>query len=401
MSRGKIAGILIAVALVGLIGWRAFSGSSTGNRRGPGGDPNAPVAVTAVAVATEDVPLTLDALGTVQALNTVTVRPQVGGQIDSIAFREGQEIKKGDVIAVIDPRTFQAQLDQATAKKKQDEALLGSAQSTLKRYEELMQKNFVAAQDLENQRHTVRQLQAQVGADDAAIANARVQLGYTTVRAPIDGLAGIRLVDEGNIVQSGQSAGIVVLTQVHPITVVFSLPEQHLALVRRSQDGGLAVKALDRTDNRVIAEGTLRVIDNQIDSTTGTFKLKAEFENADNALWPGQFVNVRLGVSDLKNALVVPQQALQRGPEGTYVYLVGDDDTVRMQPVKAGIEAPGGKVVIADGVSAGQRVVTEGQFRLKPGARVQALAPGEVRLPEASPATNDTNKAAPRRRRDG
>lgn len=400
MSRGKTLVIVIAVALVGLIGYRALSNGGASQRRG-GNDADAPIPVTAVAATTEDVPLNLDALGTVQALNTVSVRPQVGGQIEAILFKEGQEIAKDDVIARIDARTYQTQLDQTVAKKKQDEAQLGGARSTLKRYEELIQKNFVAAQDLENQRHTVRQLEALVAADEAAIANARVQVGYTVIRAPIAGLAGIRQLDVGNLVQGSQSDAIVVLTQVHPINVLFTLPEQQLERVRAAGPS-LKVTARDRGDNRVVAEGTLSVIDNQIDATTGTFKLKAEFENADNKLWPGQFVNVRLEVGALTDAVTVPTQALQRGPDGSYVYLVKEDTSVALQPVKAGAEAAGGRTVVLEGVKAGDKVVSEGQFRLKPGAKVLALAPGETPPPPAAPAPGDKPAGdTPRRRRGG
>ncbi|HJU38385.1 MAG TPA: efflux RND transporter periplasmic adaptor subunit, partial [Tahibacter sp.] len=370
MSRWKILAVVAAVAVAGIVGYRLLSPAGSADRRGAGNDANRTIPVTAVPVAVENVDLHLDALGTVQALNTVTVRPQVGGQIDSIRFKEGQEIRKDDVIAVIDPRTYQSQLDQAVAKKKQDEAQLGAARSTLKRYEELIQRNFVAGQDLENQRHTVAQLEATVVADAAAIDNARTQLSYTTIRAPIDGLAGIRQVDVGNLVQGGQTNGIVVLTQVHPINVVFTLPEQNLELVRGVGGEPLEVVALDRTDNHEVARGTLAVIDNQIDATTGTFKLKAEFANEDNALWPGQFVNIRLKVRTIANATTVPAQALQRGPEGSYVYVVKDDSTVAMQPVKTGSDAGAGKLMITEGLTAGQRVVTEGQFSLKPGAKV-------------------------------
>lgn len=404
MSRGKIIVILIGVVLAGFVGYRLYSGSGqqgAGMRRG-GADADAPIPVTAVAAAVENVPLNLDALGTVQALNTVSVRPQVGGQIEAMLFREGQEIAKDEVIARIDARSYQAQLDQAVAKKKQDEAQLGGARSTLKRYEELIQKNFVAAQDLENQRHTVRQLEALVASDEAAIASARVQLGYTTIRAPIAGLAGIRQVDVGNIVQGGQSDAIVVLTQVHPINVVFTLPEQQLERVRAAGPD-LKVSARDRGDNRVVAEGRLSVIDNQIDAATGSFKLKAEFSNDANTLWPGQFVNVRLEVGALANALTVPSQALQRGPDGAYVYVVKEDSTVALQPVKTGAEAGGGRTVVLEGLRAGERVVSEGQFRLKPGAKVLALAPGETPPAPAMPAAGEaaTSGETPRRRRSG
>ncbi|WP_257386694.1 efflux RND transporter periplasmic adaptor subunit [Tahibacter caeni] len=404
MSRGKLIVVVIAVALAGLIGYRTFSNSASSPRRFGGSDADTPIPVTAVAAASENVVLNLDALGTVQALNTVSVRPQVGGQIEAILFKEGQEIAKDEVIARIDARSYQTQLDQAAAKKKQDEALLAGARSTLKRYEELIQKNFVAAQDLENQRHTVRQLEATVAADEAAVANARVQLGYTVIKAPIAGLAGIRQVDVGNLVQGSQTDAIVVLTQVHPINVLFTLPEQQLERVRAAGPA-LKVSARDRGDNREVAEGMLSVIDNQIDSTTGTFKLKAEFANDGNTLWPGQFVNVRLEVGEIANAVTVPTQAVQRGPDGSYVYLVKEDSSVALQPVKPGTEAPGGKTVVLEGLKAGDRVVSEGQFRLKPGSRVLALTPGET--PPPAPAgdakSGDPAKSAepPRRRRGG
>ncbi len=407
MSRGKIVVILIVVGLAGLILYRSFSGGSgTGQRRGSS-DADAPIPVTAVAATTENVALNLDALGTIQALNTVSVRPQVGGQIEAILFKEGEEIAKDEVIARIDARTYQTQLDQTLAKKKQDEAQLGGARSTLKRYEELIQKNFVAAQDLENQRHTVRQLEALVAADEAAAAAARVQMGYTTIRAPISGLAGIRQVDVGNLVQGGQTEAIVVLTQVRPINGVFTLPEQQLERVRAAGQQ-LKVTARDRSDDRIVAVGTLSVIDNQIDATTGTFKLKAEFPNTENTLWPGQFINIRLEVGELTNAVTVPTQALQRGPDGSYVYLVTSESTVTLQPVKPGAEAPGGRTVVLDGLKAGDKVVSEGQFRLKPGAKVLALAPGETPPTTAAPGASGETKPGeakpgetPRRRRGG
>ncbi len=301
MSRWKWALTAVAVVLVGVIAWRLIAnreaaGGGAGGRAGPGGN-DAPVPVTVVPVEQKDVPIYLSALGTVQALNTVTISAQVSGQIQSINFKEGQEVKAGDTIAVIDPRTFQSALDQASAKKRQDEAQLTASKSTLARYTELIKKNFVAAQDLENQNQLVRQQEALVSADDAAISTARTQLGYTKIIAPIDGIAGIRQVDVGNLVTANSGSGLVVLTQIHPLNVVFSLPEQDLDEVRAP--GGadaFPVSALDRTDAHSIAEGSLKVVDNQIDTTTGTFKLKAEFANETNALWPGQFVNVRVRV---------------------------------------------------------------------------------------------------------
>jgi len=390
MSRWKWALIAVAVVLVGVIAWRLIAqreaaGGGMGTRGGAGGGgADQPVPVTVVAVEQKDVPIYLSALGTVQALNTVTVNAQVSGQIQSINFKEGQEVKTGDTIAVIDPRTFQSALDQATAKKRQDEAQLTASKSTLARYTELIKKNFVAAQDLENQNQLVRQQEALVAADDAAISTAKTQLGYTRITAPIDGIAGIRQVDVGNLVTANSGSGIVVLTQVHPINVIFNLPEQDLEKVRAPAGADpLPVSALDRTDAHTIADGALKVIDNQIDTTTGTFKLKSEFQNEKNALWPGQFVNVRVKVSTVDKGLVVPATAVQRGPDGSYAYVVQPDSTVKMTPLKVGDEAGDSTILITSGLALGDKVVTEGQFRLKPGSKVEALAPGQ-----AAPATS-------------
>ena len=393
MSRWKPALAVAALLAAAALGWHLLHrGAAPGadgddTRRGPGGENAAPVPVTVVPVVAKDVPVYLTALGTVQALNTVTVNAQVGGQLEALHFAEGQEVKQGDLLAEIDPRTFQAALDQAQAKKKQDAAQLTASQSTLARYEELMKKNFVSAQDLENQRQSVRQQQALIAADDAAIASARTQLGYTRVTAPITGIAGIRQIDVGNLVQANAGSGIVVLTQVHPINVMFTLPEQNLDGVRTAQRaaaGGLEVAALDRTDAHVIATGALRVIDNQIDTATGTFKLKSEFGNADNALWPGQFVNVRVRLRTVVGGLVVPATAVQRGPEGNYVYALQADDTVAMKAVATAGDAGDDGVLVSSGIAAGDKVVTEGQFRLKPGSKVQALAPGEAPAPPSA-----------------
>jgi multidrug efflux system membrane fusion protein len=376
MSRWKWLLLLVVAVMIGL-GYRTYRHNQQEKYK-PVDD--TPVAVSAAVVTRSQVPIVLEALGTAQGLNTVTVRPQVGGQIEAIGFAEGQEIKKDAVIARIDARSYQAQLEQAIAKKRQDQAQLDSAADTLKRYEDLIQKGYVSTQDRENQRHTVAQFQALVAADTAAISNAQVSLDYTTIRAPIDGIAGIRQVDVGNLVQAGQASGIVVLTQVHPINVVFTLPEQTLSQVRASQTGTatLAVQALDRGDRHVVASGTLSVIDNQIDSSTGSYKLKAQFDNADKALWPGQFTNVRLELRTV-SGLVIPIQSLQRGPEGSYVYLVQNDNSVALLKVDGLVETADGRVMVGSGLSEGQRVVTAGQFRLKPGSKVEVVAPEQAK----------------------
>ncbi|MES1153468.1 MAG: efflux RND transporter periplasmic adaptor subunit, partial [Rhodanobacter sp.] len=304
MSRfWKIALIVIAVIVVAAVGFRllhkpapagpASAQSATKSKGGKDGkDETPPVPVTVVPVVKQNVPVYLTALGTVQALNTVTVNPQVGGQLLSLEFTEGQPVKKGQVLAQIDPRTYQAAYDQATAKQRQDQALLETAKSNLTRSQDLAAKGYISKQDLDTLRNTAAQYAAMVAADAASVRDSQVQLAYTKVISPIDGLAGIRNVDPGNVVTT--STGIVTLTQLHPINVMFTLPEQNLDMVRAAaaQEGAsLQVTALDRTDSHPIASGgVLKVIDNQIDTSTGTFRLKSEFPNAKNELWPGQFV---------------------------------------------------------------------------------------------------------------
>lgn len=392
MSRSKLIISVVAVLVVAAVAWR-IAGAPKNPHEGQNRE-EGPIPVTAVAAAAQDVPLFLTALGTVQALNTVTISAQVGGQLTALHFREGQAVKKGDLIAEIDPRTYQAALDQAIGLRKQHEAQLAASRSTLKRYDELSGQKFVSAQDLENQRQTVRQQEAQVASDEAAISSARTQLGYTRITAPIDGLAGIRQVDVGNLVQANATA-IVVLTQTQPINVMFNLPQQDMAKVREADATPLKVLALSRTDATPIAEGELVVIDNTIDTSTATFRLKSEFPNADGRLWPGEFVNVRLQVRTVRDGIVVPATGVQQGPQGEYAWIVQGDDTVKMQPVKTAGPVDGGLMLIAEGIALGDRVVTEGQFRLKVGSKVKPLAPGEVAAPTPPPADADKT---PRRR---
>ena len=396
MTRGKWIILVVVLAVAGMLAWRFFGSDSTpqGGTRGPGAGRDAPIAVTVVPATARDVPVFLTALGTVQALNTVTVSAQVSGQLMAVHFEEGEEVRKGDLIAEIDPRTYQAALDQALAKKKQDEAQLAASRSTLKRYDELIEKKFVSAQDLENQRQVVRQQEAIVAADNAAINNARTQLGFTRVVAPIDGHAGIRQVDVGNLVQAN-GTGIVVLTQTQPINILFNLPQQDMAKVREAGTAPLKVLALSRTEGATIAEGELKVIDNTIDTSTATFRLKSEFPNTDRKLWPGEFVNVRLQVKTVQGGIVVPSTGVQQGPDGEYAWVVQGDDTVKMQKVVSAGVVDGGSLLVAEGLAAGDRVVTEGQFRLKTGSKVKPLAPGEVAAPSppAEAAAKNTRRA--------
>ena len=412
MSRfWKIALVVVAVIVVGAVGFRLLhkpaadggqAGEQSGQRKGQGQDKDkdTPVPVTVEPVVKQDVPVYLTALGTVQALNTVTINPQVSGQMLSINFKEGQEVKKGDLLAQIDPRTFQAAYDQAVAKQEQDEAQLATAQSTLKRNDALVAKGYVAQLDMDTFRNNVANLTATVAADKAAVRSAKVNLDYTRIVSPIDGVAGIRNVDPGNVVTT--TTAVVTLTQIHPIYVTFNLPEQNLEMVRTAaSDGGdpLEVLALDRADAHTIAaDGQLNVVDNQIDTTTGTFKLRSIFQNAKGDLWPGQFVNVRLKVRTVAGGLVIPAQAVQRGPDGDYVYLVQQDETVKMNPVKVAGEVGDSHVMIGSGLALNDKVVTEGQFRLKPGSKVKALKPGEV---PAAPTAAEMDKAKKNAQKQG
>jgi len=386
MSRfWKIVLLVVAVLVIAVVGMRLMGGKK-GDAAGPaaegrqGADPaNAgPVPVTVIEAVRQDVPVYASALGTVAAMNTVTVSPQVGGQLISLNFKEGQEVKKGDLLAQIDPRTLQASYDEAAAAKRQNQAQLATARSNYQRSNSAEYRQYVAKTDLDTQRNQVAQFESAVAANEASMRAAQVQLQYTRVTAPISGIAGIRAVDAGNIVSAGTA--LVTLTQIHPIHVVFNLPERQLPAVREAQAAGAVdIAALDRNDAHVLTDGgKLDVVDNQISSDSGTFRARALFDNADNSLWPGQFVNVRMQLRTIADGVVIPTQAVMRGPDGEYVYIVKPDSTVAMQTVKSGVEVGDSQVQITEGLKGGERVVSEGQFRLKPGAKVTALKPGET-----------------------
>jgi multidrug efflux system membrane fusion protein len=329
-----------------------------------------PAPVLATAAVSADVPVYLNAVGTTKALNTVTVRSQVDGKLIAVNFQEGQDVKKGDILARIDPTMFKAAYDQAAAKKAQDEALLANAKNDLTRYEQLAATNAINRQQADTQRALVAQYTAQVQSDQAAIESAQATLGYTDVRAPIDGRTGIRQVDVGNIIHASDSGGIVVITQIKPIAVTFNIPQQDIQTVNDAfAKGPLAADALRSDNNKVIEHGTLTVVDNQVDSSTGTVKLKAEFPNANVPLWPGQFVNVRLLIDTLKGVTVIPTGAVQRGPNGTFVYVVGDDSKAAMRPIKIERQDEN-QTVVASGVTPGDKVVTTGFVRLTDGTQV-------------------------------
>ncbi|HEV2000770.1 MAG TPA: efflux RND transporter periplasmic adaptor subunit [Xanthobacteraceae bacterium] len=352
-----------------------------GGRRGAGsGEGPVPVLVAAAALA--DVPIYLEGVGTVRALNTVTVRPQVDGKLIKVSFKEGQDVEAGYVLAEIDPTTYQAQLDQATAKKAQDQALLANAKLDLERYEKLAASTAGTRQQADTQKSTVAQLDAQVRLDQAAIDNAQAYLSYTKIIAPLAGRTGIRQVDQGNIVHASDATGIVVITQIRPISVFFSLPQQNLPRINAAfAKDPLAVEAIGGNDRTVVGRGTLQVVDNQVDQATGTVKLKAEFPNPDLQLWPGQFVNVRLLIETLPQVVVVPTAAVQRGPSGTFVYVV-QDDTAAMRPVTVSNQDEN-RSVIASGLKPDERVVTTGFARLTDGSAVTVEAAGAGEQPPA------------------
>jgi multidrug efflux system membrane fusion protein len=309
----------------------------------------------------------------------------VDGELQRVAFVEGQMVKKGQLLAQIDPRPNQAAFDQAIATEAKDRALLGSAMSDLERYVKLAPQNLASQQTLDTQRSLVAQLQAQLKVDHALIDNARTQLEYTSIVSPIAGRTGIRKVDPGNNVHAADTNGIVVVTQMQPISIIFTLPEDELLSVTRALDAGaVAVAALSRDDKTQLDGGSLALIDNQIDPSTASMRLKAIFPNRENTLWPGQFVNVRVLVKQQQNVLTVPADAIQHGPDGLFTYVVKADSSVEMRPLKTG-EDSDGVVVVTDGLSAGERVVISNQYRLQPGAHVRLLASAQPE-PQIAPA---------------
>jgi len=334
----------------------------------------AAVPVVVATAAQQDVPIYYDALGTVYALNTVAIRAQVNGQIISIDFRQGQDVQRGDVLARIDPAPYKAALDQAIAKKSEDEAQLIDDEKDLARFQTLVVRNAETQQDVDSQQAKVDTTKATIDADQAAIEAAQTQLDFATITAPIDGVVGFRQVDIGNVIHTTDAGPLTVLTQIKPCTVIFTLPQSDLGPVREAMlHGTVSVLALDQDGNQQLAEGKLLLINNQIDQSTSTIQLKAEFPNADERLWPGEFVHIRILITTRKDAVTIPAVALQRGPDGYFVWVITPNDTVEQRPIDARIVSE--DLVIANkGLNAGEQVVVEGQTRLDNGTHVAIRA---------------------------
>jgi len=380
--------VVASIAAAGFLAACSHSSSGSGaDKPGDAGD-DAPIPVTVTTVASQDVPIYFNGLGSVLAFNSATILAQVSGQLVAVPFKEGDEVKAGDLLAQVDPRTYQATLDQALAKKAQDQATLASDKLDLKRYQTLLPGGYVNRQQVDQQAATVQSAEALVHADEAAIEGDQVQLSFCTIRAPFAGVVGIRQVDVGNLVSATNQTGIVVLTQIKPIAVTFTLPEQSLAQIRAADTQQLTVLAMNRDNQAELARGQLTAFDNQIDQSTGTIKLKAAFANEDKALWPGQFVNARLLVRTQHGALIVPSQAVQLGPNGAFVYVVDAQQAVQIRTVTPGA-SEGGVTVIAQGLAAGENVVVDGQSRLQAGTKVKtsamAAAPATAPAPPPAP----------------
>jgi membrane fusion protein, multidrug efflux system len=345
----------------------------------PRSKPHAPAAarsttvpVTVAPVAQRDIPIFLQALGTVQASLTVSVRSQIDGKLQSVNFVEGQEVHKGDILAQIDPRALKAALDQATAKKAQDAAQLVAAQKDLTRFQDLGRKAFETQQNIDQQQAKVDQLKASIDADQGAIESAQTQLSYATITAPIDGRVGFRQVDAGNIIHASDQNPLTVITQIKPVTSILTLPQEDLAAVREAMlQGAVPVLAFDQDNAKQLAQGELLLIDNQIDQTTSTIRLKARFPNEDERLWPGEFVHLRVKVDTRKDAVTIPPVALQRGPNGFYAWVIKADDTAEQRTIDAST-VNDDVTIVTKGLKPGEKVVVNGQYRLQQGSHVDA-----------------------------
>jgi membrane fusion protein, multidrug efflux system len=367
----RTAWLFLMPLLAGVVGLGWYFGREPTKVVAPQRPAAATIPVASAYAERGDFPIFLTGLGTVQAYNMVTVKARVDGHLDKVAFVEGQTVKEGDLLAQIDPRPLQAQLAQARAAKIRAEAQLANAKLDLERSKTLVAREFATRQSVDTQRALVAQLEAAVQGDQAAIDSAEVQLGYTTIVSPISGRTGMRLVDKGNIVRATDTNALVVITQVQPISVVFTLPQDVLGDVNREMSRGpLKVFAHNQGGTTLLGEGVLALVDNQVDAATGTIRLKAIFANSDNALWPGQFVNARLLLRIRREVVTVPAQAVQRGPNGAFAYVIKSDQSVEQRPVKVGYTREGTSL-IEEGLKSNDQVVIEGQYKLRAGARVQ------------------------------
>ncbi|SUE24391.1 Acriflavine resistance protein A precursor [Ralstonia mannitolilytica] len=395
--------VVIILALVGYAIYHAMHRNSggpggAGGRGGRAAMAGKPMPVMVAAATRGDINVVLSALGNVTPVNNATVKTRVDGQLVRLAFTEGQTVKAGDLLAEIDPRTYQAQLAQAEGQLARDQALLQNARLDLQRYQTLLAQDSIAKQQVDTQAALVRQYEGTVKLDQGNVDNARVQLSYTRITAPVSGRVGLRQVDPGNIVHASDTNGIVVITQVDPISVIYTIPEDSLPKVMpRLQSGDkLPVEAWDRAQTTVLAHGTLMTVDNTIDNTTGTVKLRAQFPNQSAMLFPNQFVNVRMRVDTLRDQVIVPGAAIQRGTQGTFVYVVGEDSKVTLRVVKLGV-TEGERVSVAQGLKAGERVVVDGADKLRDGAPVEVIQPGAG--PASAPAAGQDGQQGRRHRR--
>jgi multidrug efflux system membrane fusion protein len=388
---GWVIAIALLALLLGLL-WRAFFVTPV--------RPQAPAPVVPVRTARvqqQTVPMTRTGVGTVVPVMSVTVHTRVDGQLDSVAFKEGQDVKAGQVLVRIDARIYKAQLNQSVAQKAKDAAALANANVDLKRYEELIKADATTRQTLDTQRSLVNQLRAALQNDQAQIELARVNLGYTTITAPITGRVGARLVDPGNIVHAADPNGLLVINQIDPIAVQFTLPEsafQAINAALHASAAPLAVQAIDRSTHQVLASGPLVLLNNQIDASTGTIMLKAQFPNPQYRLWPGQSVDARIVLGQRVQALTAPSAVVQRGPDGLYAYVIDESGQARVQPIQVDDDdSQGGIAVITQGLSAGQRVVVQGQYRLTPGARTVEMQTANTPLSSGGSQTQGDDKS--------
>ncbi|CAJ0819633.1 MULTISPECIES: MdtA/MuxA family multidrug efflux RND transporter periplasmic adaptor subunit [Ralstonia] len=401
--------VLVILVLIGYAVWHATHRNAGGpggaGRGGSGGRgaamANKPMPVMVATATKGDINVVISALGNVTPVANVTVKSRVDGQLVRVNFTEGQNVKAGDLLAEIDPATYQAQLLQAQGQLARDQALLQNAKLDLQRYQTLAAQDSISKQQVDTQASLVRQYEGTVKLDQGNVDNARVQLSYTRITAPVSGRVGLRQVDPGNIVHASDTNGIVVITQIDPMTVIYSIPEDSLPKVMpRLQSGEkLPVDAWDRAQTTVLAHGTLMTVDNQIDNTTGTVKLRAQFPNQNAALFPNQFVNVRMRVDTLHDQVIVPGAAIQRGTQGTFVYIVGQDSNVTLRVVKLGV-TEGERVSVTSGLQPGERVVIDGADKLRDGAPVEVIQPGAANAASA-PAAGQTHQGGRHRRGQG